>query len=628
MLKYPKEIYEILELTQKYLSMLSLENGFKSKIVDKQMSQWVCSLVYKIVAIEKVYRSKGSKIPGVDGITLNSKNLISFINNLKFQNLLSNYKPLPIKKFFLNKNCDNVKPIYILTIIDRIIQTLFLLVIDPVIDPYYDKFSFGFRKGRNVHQAIGLISKSLHHKLTQNKKKDSRTYFVNTKFILKGNIEQFFESVNQTLLLENFPFPLKFFHIFKYWLKIEITYHNSMEIVFSNFPESIIGPSLLNFTLIGLEKLVKPYQKTAFSEERYSFKLKKFNIDYPKKNSNVRKTLTAQIICYLDNFLIITNDLKTAEIIKQKVEAFLSERNLKLNKNKTVLLPWTNNKKFDFLGFTFHIIIYNNKKKKKKKKKTKLVAQFNKKKGRYLRLGLHVYPNKINISNFKLKVKSVFKNINGSPYKLINLLNPIIRSWGNYFNVGSLGIFSALDHFIWYRSWRYLKKKYKKVRVGTLIERFYSGVENKYKLSWLFHATWFNANPQIKKRKGSVVWLLLLSKLNKPLPAQMFSPKNELLNVSYYINNQPSTNYLNELINLRNTAVSNLSNNWSLLYNKQKGFCNICKQPLGYLIDANLEIHHIKPIATAKTLKQIEMLNSIENLELVHITCHKSTLRI
>jgi len=39
MLKYPKEIYEILELTQKYLSMLSLENGFKSKIVDKQMSQ-------------------------------------------------------------------------------------------------------------------------------------------------------------------------------------------------------------------------------------------------------------------------------------------------------------------------------------------------------------------------------------------------------------------------------------------------------------------------------------------------------------------------------------------------------------------------------------------------------------
>jgi len=149
------------------------------------------------VAIEKVYRSKGSKIPGVDGITLNSKNLISFINNLKFQNLLSNYKPLPIKKFFLNKNCDNVKPIYILTIIDRIIQTLFLLVIDPVIDPYYDKFSFGFRKGRNVHQAIGLISKSLHHKLTQNKKKDSRTYFVNTKFILKGNIEQFFESVNQ-----------------------------------------------------------------------------------------------------------------------------------------------------------------------------------------------------------------------------------------------------------------------------------------------------------------------------------------------------------------------------------------------------------------------------------------------
>lgn len=62
------------------------------------------------------------------------------------------------------------------------------------------------------------------------------------------------------------------------------------------------------------------------------------------------------------------------------------------------------------------------------------------------------------------------------------------------------------------------------------------------------------------------------------------------------------------------------------MYNKQKGFCTICKQPLGYLIDTNLEIHHVTPLAKANSSKQIEMLNSIENLELVHISCHKSTL--
>lgn len=121
-----------------------------------------------------------------------------------------------------------------------------------------------------------------------------------------------------------------------------------------------------------------------------------------------------------------------------------------------------------------------------------------------------------------------------------------------------------------------------------------------------------------------MIWLILLCKLNKPIPAHMFSPEKKLLNSCYYIDKLPFTEYSNNLVKLRN--VGNLSNNWSLLYNKQKGFCTICKQPLGYLIDTNLEIHHTKSLAKAKNSKQIEMLNSIQNLELVHITCHKSTL--
>jgi retron-type reverse transcriptase len=200
MLKYPKLIYELLELKQKYLSMLSLEYKFNSKIVNNQITEWICSLVLRIVAIETVYRSTGAKIPGIDGILLNSKNLVSFLNNLTFQYLLKKYKPITIKqRVFLAKSENCQQPIATLTVNERIIQTLFLLTIDPVLDPFTDTTNFAFRKGRTAHQAIGLVSRALHHKPKRKKKnKSTKPYFVNTKHVLKMDIKQFFSKAGHS----------------------------------------------------------------------------------------------------------------------------------------------------------------------------------------------------------------------------------------------------------------------------------------------------------------------------------------------------------------------------------------------------------------------------------------------
>ena len=46
MLKYAKQITELVTLKQKYLAILSLENGFDSLIVNNQMVEWVCSLIF------------------------------------------------------------------------------------------------------------------------------------------------------------------------------------------------------------------------------------------------------------------------------------------------------------------------------------------------------------------------------------------------------------------------------------------------------------------------------------------------------------------------------------------------------------------------------------------------------
>jgi len=107
-----------------------------------------------------------------------------------------------------------------------------------------------------------------------------------------------------------------------------------------------------------------------------------------------------------------------------------------------------------------------------------------------LRGGLYVYPSPKKVKEFKLKIKTLIsKNQNASVYKLIQLLNPIIRGWGNYFSVGTLRAFSRLDHFIFYRTYRFLCKKFKKVSKPILINRYYQGVESPSGRAWHFHGT-------------------------------------------------------------------------------------------------------------------------------------------
>ena len=46
MLKYNEQIIELVTLKQKYLAILSLEKGFDSLIVNNQMVEWICSLIF------------------------------------------------------------------------------------------------------------------------------------------------------------------------------------------------------------------------------------------------------------------------------------------------------------------------------------------------------------------------------------------------------------------------------------------------------------------------------------------------------------------------------------------------------------------------------------------------------
>ena len=180
-----------------------------------------------------------------------------------------------------------------------------------------------------------------------------------------------------------------------------------------------------------------------------------------------------------------------AKLLKAKLVTFLEERGLSISPTKSLMLKWIDGAKLDFLGFRFHMI--------NRPHLSPITRQVNTHGALRYRGGLYIYPSPESITSFKYKVKLIFKNINASPYKVIRLLNPLLRGWANYFCVGTLSTLSKLDHYVFYRSWRYLARKFPNTAKRILVQRYYQGIKAPSNRTWHFHGLWFNKGAERRK---------------------------------------------------------------------------------------------------------------------------------
>lgn len=606
MLKYAKEIISLVNDKQKYLAKLSSLYGLRAIQVEKQIIEWLTNIDMRIYAVETVYRETGNLTPGVDGEKLTKKNMLLQLDYLKSAKL-KRHIPSDIKRIFISKGKNFSKSLDIPTIKDRIIQTLFVQVLEPIIDVHADFYSFGYKKGKNAHQAIGELTQTLntHH---EQRRKSKKINFVHPSlYVLNLNIKGFFNNnINHKFLIEHYPIPKPYKSLIEKFLKSNILHQdNFTEEYLIHLPQkSVLGPSMINFALNGLENLILYTQLT-----KKNVKINK----YFSSDFTIKKTWTNKIVRFLNNFIIVTNNKQDATIIYTKVKNFLNIRGLKLDKEKSKSFEWKDLSKFDFLGFTFMHI--------NKPFISKVTKQRDYKGNIKIRSGLYVYPSNKSVIKLKDKIKMIFKNYDYSVYKMIEKLNPVIKKWGDYFSVGTfLRSFSKLDHFIFYRSWRYLKRKYDKISTKKLVEKYYKCNYIKYNRTWQLHGIWNETNSNIKYNRGiKQNWILLLTKLNKPISTQILRARDIELQTSYYLSNKFYSEWCTRVKKARMFKKSN--NSWIELYKKQKGLCIICKKPLGYFKKDVLKIHHITP--ANKKIDNVE-LTKASNLKLIHKTCYKT----
>ena len=138
------------------------------------------------LAYERVVKNKGAA--GVDGIGVAQfkDHLKRYWPTIKAKLLAGVYVPSPIRRVDIPKPQGGVRILGIPTLTDRLIQQALHQVLSPIFEPTFSVSSYGFRPGRNAHQAIEAAQ---------------RYVAEGRRIVVDLDLEKFFDRVNHDLLM-------------------------------------------------------------------------------------------------------------------------------------------------------------------------------------------------------------------------------------------------------------------------------------------------------------------------------------------------------------------------------------------------------------------------------------------
>ena len=137
-------------------------------------------------ALVSVERNRGAG--GIDNLQSDELRQFLYIHyqGLSQQILEGRYKPKPVRKVEIPKTQGGVRMLGIPTVTDRMLQQAIHQVLSPMYEEQFDKNSFGFRPGKNAHQAVTTAKE-----------------YINAGYdwIIELDLEKFFDKVNHQKLM-------------------------------------------------------------------------------------------------------------------------------------------------------------------------------------------------------------------------------------------------------------------------------------------------------------------------------------------------------------------------------------------------------------------------------------------
>ena len=267
---------------------------------------------------------------GVDGQTAQEyaanleQNLQSLMDRLKS----GRYRALPVRRHYIDKSDGGQRALGIPSFEEKVAQCAIAMLLEPIYEHDFRDCSFGFRPGRNAHQALQVIRRGIMGQ--------------RGRWVLEVDVRKYFDSIDHAKLRELLARRVTdgvVRRLIDKWLKAGVMERGQLSFPDSGTPQGgVISPALSNVFL--------HYVLDEWFAEQVQPRLRG----------------TSTLVRYCDDFVMVFADKEDAERVHAVLGKRLAKFGLELHPDKTQLIDFrppaartdaetTLPTTFNFLGF-------------------------------------------------------------------------------------------------------------------------------------------------------------------------------------------------------------------------------------------------------------------------------------
>jgi RNA-directed DNA polymerase len=403
------------DMTKASVSLQDLRRGIyvKAKAEPSWRFWGLYVHVCKMETLQEAYlmakRNHGA--PGIDGVTfedIETQGAGAFLEQIRDELTGRTYVPLRSRKKEIPKDGGSkVRVLSIPAIRDRVVQGALKLILEPIFEADFQPGSYGYRPKRTAHQAVERVAKAIVQQKT---------------CVIDLDLRAYFDTVRHHLLLDKVALRVRdddVMHLLRLILKASGK---------QGVPQGgVISPLLSNIYLTEVDRMLER-AKTVTTHGEYCA------VEYAR---------------FADDLVVLVDAHPRHAWLKKAVPTRLRQELAKLqvevNEEKSTTVDLARGESFGFLGFEFRRIrarsgAWRPQYTPKLKKRTALLQ----------------------------KLKDVFRRFQSQPVgRVIELINPILRGWVNYFAVGhSSRCFSYIQDWVEKKIRRHIRRAQKRHGFG------------------------------------------------------------------------------------------------------------------------------------------------------------------